>query len=405
MAKRPNQHDDGGQLNLFSTNQNHYDQHPNNADTIRQNGGETLAGIPSQHGERNGSEGRPSGDAAGGGGTNGGRDARPDHEVSAAGLDAATGAQPRLGNGAGGIHPVAARSERVVRNQNNYRIADADGVGAGSPKEKCRANLAAIKLVRKLQSENRAATAEEKSVLVRYVGWGGLPQIFNPATDWQKESKELASLLSKEEFRLARASTLNAHYTSGEVIGAMYSVLGRLGFKSGRILKPACGIGHFIGFMPEAMQSQSVITGIEIDPLTAQIAKALYPDADIRNEAFEKANVAPEFYDVAISNIPFGDYKPFDPKLNKQGFVIHDYFFAAGLEKVRPGGIVAFITSRGTMDKLDNTLRKYVAERADLIGAIRLPNTAFKRNANTEVPTDIIFLKKLRLRETARGEK
>jgi N12 class adenine-specific DNA methylase/predicted O-methyltransferase YrrM len=312
-----------------------------------------------------------------------------------------------LGNGAGGIHPVAARSERerVVRNQNNYRIADADGVGAGSPKEKCRANLTAIKLVRQLQAENRPATAEEKSVLVRYVGWGGLPQIFNPATDWQKESRELAALLSKEEFRLARASTLNAHYTSGEVIGAMYSALERIGFKQGRILEPACGIGHFVGFMPEVMQSQSVITGIEIDPLTAQIAKALYPDADIRNEPFEKANVADEFYDVAISNIPFGDYKPFDPKFNKQGFLIHDYFFASGLEKVRPGGIVAFITSRGTMDKMDNTLRKYVAERADLIGAIRLPNTAFKRNANTEVTTDIIFLKKLRHRETAKGEK
>ncbi|HEX5400432.1 MAG TPA: hypothetical protein VFY06_15395, partial [Verrucomicrobiae bacterium] len=278
-------------------------------------------------------------------------------------------------------------------------------MGAGSPKEKCRVNLAAIKLVRKLQAENRPATQEEKSALVRYVGWGGLPQIFNPATDWQAESKELASLLSKEEFRAARASTLNAHYTSGEVIQAMYAALERLGFKGGRILEPACGIGHFIGFMPEAIQSQSVITGVEIDPLTAQIAKALYPDADIRNEPFEKANIADEFYDVAVSNIPFGDYKPFDPKFNRQGFLIHDYFFARGLEKVRPGGLVMFVTSRGTMDKTDSTLRKHLAERADLIGAIRLPNTAFKRNANTEVTTDIIILKKLRVRETAKGEK
>lgn len=240
---------------------------------------------------------------------------------------------------------------------------------------------------------------------MRYVGWGGLPQIFNPATDWQAESKELASLLSKEEFRAARASTLNAHYTSGEVIQAMYAALERLGFRGGRILEPACGIGHFIGFMPEAIQSQSVITGVEIDPLTAQIANALYPDADIRNEPFEKANITDEFYDVAVSNIPFGDYKPFDPKFNRQGFLIHDYFFARGLEKVRPGGLVMFITSRGTMDKTDSTLRKHLAERADLIGAIRLPNTAFKRNANTEVTTDIIILKKLRLRETAKGEK
>jgi N12 class adenine-specific DNA methylase/SAM-dependent methyltransferase len=310
-----------------------------------------------------------------------------------------------LGIDPGGIHSAPAGNERITRNQNNYRISAADGVGAGSLKEKCRANLAAIRLVRKLQSENRAATTEEKSVLVRYVGWGGLPQIFNPATDWQAESRELSQLISPEEFRLARASTLNAHYTSGEVIGAMYAALDRLGFKEGRILEPACGIGHFIGFMPEAIQSQSVITGIEIDPLTAQIAKALYPDADIRNEPFEKANVADGFYDLAVSNIPFGDYKPFDPKFNRQGFLIHDYFFAQGLEKVRPGGLVAFVTSRGTMDKMDDTLRKYVAEKADLIGAIRLPNTAFKLNANTEVTTDIIFLKKLRPRETARGEK
>ena len=310
-----------------------------------------------------------------------------------------------MGNGAGGIHSPATRSERVVRNQNNYRISPADGVGAGSPKEKCRANLAAIKLVRKLQVENRPATQEEKSALVRYVGWGGLPQIFNPATDWQAESRELAKLISKEEFRLARASTLNAHYTSGEIIQGMYAVLERLGFKEGRILEPACGIGHFVGFMPESMQSQSVITGIELDPVTAQIAKALYPDADIRNESFEKANVADEFYDVAISNIPFGDYKPFDNKFNKQGFLIHDYFFARGLEKVRPGGLVMFITSRGTMDKMDSTLRKYVAERASLVGAIRLPNTAFKRNANTEVTTDIIILKKLRPRETIKSAK
>jgi adenine-specific DNA methylase len=157
--------------------------------------------------------------------------------------------------------------------------------------------------------------------------------------------------------------------------------------------------------MPEAMQSQSVITGIELDPVTAQIAKALYPDADIRNESFERANVADEFYDVAISNILFGDYKPFDNKFNKQGFLIHDYFFARGLEKVRPGGLVMFITSRGTMDKMDSTLRKYVAERASLIGAIRLPNTAFKRNANTEVTTDILILKKLRPRETVKSAK
>ena len=234
---------------------------------------------------------------------------------------------------------------------------------------------------------------------MRYVGWGGLPQVFNPASDWQNEAKELAALLSEEEFKLARASTLNAHYTSGEVIGAMYSALERLGFQGGRILEPACGIGHFIGYMPETIRPRSLITGIEIDPISAQISKILYPDADIRNEAFEKARLADEFFDVAISNIPFGDYKPYDPKFNKHGFLIHDYFFAASLDKVRPGGIVMFITSMGTMDKNTSTLRKYLGERADLVGAVRLPNNAFKQNANTEVTTDILMLKKRRLRE------
>jgi N12 class adenine-specific DNA methylase len=311
-----------------------------------------------------------------------------------------------MGDGEGALHPAAGGSERerVVRNPNNYRISPADGVGAGSLREKCRVNLAAIKLLRRIQAENRPAVNEEKSALVRYVGWGGLSQIFSPATDWQKENLELSSLLSEEEFRAARASTLNAHYTSGDVIQAMYAAAERFGFGGGRILEPACGIGHFIGFMPETVHSQSIITGVEIDPLTAQIAKALYPDADIRNEPFEKATIADGFYDLAISNIPFGDYKPFDNKFNRQGFLIHDYFFARGLEAVRPGGLMMFITSRGTMDKSDNSLRRYVAAQADLIGAIRLPNTAFKRNANTEVTTDILILKKRRPLEMAKGE-
>ncbi|HZI32883.1 MAG TPA: hypothetical protein VFF11_11115, partial [Candidatus Binatia bacterium] len=259
-------------------------------------------------------------------------------------------------------------------------------------------------MLRRLQAENRAANNEEKSALVRYIGWGGLSQIFSPATDWQKENLELSGLLSDEEFRAARASTLNAHYTSGEVIQAMYAAAERIGFNGGRILEPSCGIGHFIGFMPDSVHSESLITGIEIDALTAQIAEALYPDADIRNEPFEKANVADGFYDLAISNIPFGDYKPFDNKFNRQGFLIHDYFFARGIEAVRPGGLMMFVTSRGTMDKMDNSLRRNVAAQADLIGAIRLPNTAFKRNANTEVTTDILILKKRRPLEMAKGE-
>jgi N12 class adenine-specific DNA methylase/predicted O-methyltransferase YrrM len=311
-----------------------------------------------------------------------------------------------VGDGAGAVHSVAGGSDgnRVVRNPNNYRISPADGVGAGSLREKCRANLTAIRLLRQLEADNRAASPEEKSVLVRYVGWGGLAQIFSPATDWQKENIELSRLLSDEEFRAARASTLNAHYTSGDVIQAMYAAATQLGFNGGRILEPSCGIGHFVGFMPEAIHADSVITGIEIDPLTAKIARVLYPDADIRNEPFEKANLVDGFYDLAISNIPFGDYKPFDNKFNRQGFLIHDYFFARGIEAVRPGGLMMFVTSRGTMDKTDDSLRRLIASQADLIGAIRLPNTAFKRNANTEVTTDILILKKRRPMEIGKGE-
>ncbi len=308
-----------------------------------------------------------------------------------------------MGNFEGELHPPAAGNKGVVRNRNNYRIADTDGVGEGSLREKCHANLAAIRVVKQLQSENRSPTIEEKATLVRYVGWGGLPQIFSPATDWQAENEELSSLLTNEEFRAARATTLNAHYTAAPVVRGMYAALERLGFKQGRILEPACGIGHFIGFMPESLHAHSTITAIEIDPLTAQIAKALYPDADIRNQPFEKAKLADEFFDLAVSNIPFGDYKPFDPKFNDQGFLIHDYFFAAALEKVRPGGIVMFVTSRGTMDKADESVRQHIGERADLLGAIRLPNTAFKRNANTEVTTDILVLQKRPPRAKATG--
>lgn len=300
-----------------------------------------------------------------------------------------------MGDGEGEIHSPASGSRPVKRNQANYRITEADKIGAGSIREKCRNNLEAIRLLHLLRAENRPATDAEKSRLVKYVGWGGIPQIFSPASDWQAENQQLSSLLTDEEFRFARASTLNAHYTSDKIIRAMYAALERFGFQDGRILEPACGIGHFIGFMPEQFHAQSIITGIEIDPLTAEIAKRLYPDADIRNQPFENAALADSYFDLAISNIPFGDYKPYDTRFNGHGFLIHDYFFAAALEKVRPGGLVVFITSKGTMDKQDSALRSYLAQRADLVGAIRLPNDAFKRNANTEVTADILFLKRV----------
>lgn len=403
-AKRPNvKAGEAEQLDLLFNAKGYDSNTTDTTDAIRQNGRETLARVSSQPREGTRSSRQASANASGGGGADSQRTLRPDNAVPKGGVDGSTGARPGVGDSTDAIHLFAARTERLVRNQNNYRILATDKVGEGSLKEKCRANLAAIKVARLLQKENRPATKEEKSKLVRYVGWGGIPQIFNPGAEWKAENKELSELLSEEEFRLARASTLNAHYTSGEVIQAMYAALDRLGFKEGRILEPACGIGHFIGYMPEAIQSRSTITGVEIDPLTAQIAKALYPDVDIQNLAFENARLPNESFDLAISNIPFGDYKPYDPKFNKQGFLIHDYFFAAGIEKVRPGGLMMFISSRGTMDKNDNSLRKFLSEHADLIGAIRLPNNAFKRNANTEVTTDIMILKKRRARETPRG--
>ena len=232
-------------------------------------------------------------------------------------------------------------------------------------------------------------------MLVRYVGWGGLPQVFDPWNDaWKEERERLEALLNPDELDSARASTLNAHYTAPAIVRAMYAALERLGFQHGRILEPACGLGHFIGLMPDAMHARSLITGVEIDSITARLARRLYPDADIRHQPFEQSTLADVFYDVAVGNIPFGDFSVTDPRFKAWKFLIHDYFFAAALDKVRPGGLILFITSKGTFDKLDTALREYVANQADLLGAIRLPNDAFKKNANTEVTTDIVMLRK-----------
>jgi SAM-dependent methyltransferase len=259
-------------------------------------------------------------------------------------------------------------------------------------------------LLKVLEHEQRRPTDEEKRILVRYVGWGGLPQVFDPCNEqWAEERGRLESLLTTEELESARATTLNAHYTAPLIIRAMFAVLKQLGFEHGRILEPACGLGHFVGLMPDEMHSRSQVTGIEIDSITSRLTRQLYPDADIRHQPFEEARLADGFYDVAISNIPFGDYKPFDPQFKNWNFVIHDYFFAKALDKVRPGGLVLFITSKGTMDKLDGALREYIAHQADLIGAIRLPNDAFKKNANTEVTTDIVILRKRLVGELPQG--
>jgi SAM-dependent methyltransferase len=303
-----------------------------------------------------------------------------------------------VGAGEGEIHPSPAGAGEVVPlNAGNYRITDTDRIGEGGLKQKYRQNLAAIRTVRQIQAESRPATTEEKAVIAKYVGWGGLPQVFATPADapqWSAEQEELAGLLEPDELTSARATVLNAHYTSPTVIRAMYAALDRLGFKHGRVLEPACGLGHFFGVMPDAMAARSHLTGVEIDPLTARLAKALYPDADIRSQAFENVTLPTNGFDLAVSNVPFGDYTPFDPKLNPRKFHIHDYYFVAAAERVRPGGLVAFVTSRGTLDKQYPHLREAVARSCDFLGAIRLPNTAFKKNANTEVTTDIVFLRK-----------
>ncbi|MEY4941290.1 MAG: hypothetical protein RIQ93_3025, partial [Verrucomicrobiota bacterium] len=294
-----------------------------------------------------------------------------------------------MGAGEGEIHSLAVGAREVVPlNASNYRITDADRIGEGGPKQKYRQNIAAIRTLRQIQAEARSATPEEKSVIAKYVGWGGLPQVFATpaeAPQWKAEQAELAALLEAGEMSSARATVLNAHYTSPTVIRAMYAALNRFGFTHGRILEPACGLGHFFGVMPEAMVARSHLTGVEIDPLTARLAKALYPDVDIRSQAFENVTLPTNGFDLAVSNVPFGDYAPFDPKFNPRKFHIHDYFFVAAAERVRPGGLVAFVTSRGTLDKQYPNLREAVAKSCDFLGAIRLPNTAFKKNANTEV--------------------
>ena len=290
---------------------------------------------------------------------------------------------------------VAEPPDGPPQNSGNYRITSSDRLGAGSLWQKCQDNLTAIELLKRLEKEQRPATEEERKALVRFVGWGGLPQVFDELNEgWQKERARLAALLTERELESARATTLNAHYTAPVVIEAMYAALRRFGFEHGRIVEPACGLGHFIGLMPDSMHRRSSITGVEIDSLTARLARQLYPDSDIRHQPFEECRLPDSYFDLAISNVPFGDHRPFDPRFKQWRFLIHDYFFAATLERLRPGGLLLFVTSKGTLDKKESGLRELLSQKADLLGAIRLPNDAFKRNANTEVTTDIVMLRK-----------
>lgn len=275
----------------------------------------------------------------------------------------------------------------------NFRITD-DKLGVGGQKTKYAWNVAAIRLVNQLEEKDRLATPEEQEILSKYVGWGGLPQAFDEANlQWAKEYAELKELLDEDEYNSARASTLNAHYTSPVVIKAIYTCLENMGFQTGNILEPACGSGNFFGLVPESMKS-SKLYGVELDGVTGRIAKQLYQNASIAVQGFEETNLPDSFFDLAVGNVPFGSYGVADKKYDKHKFYIHDYFFAKTLDKVRPGGIIAFITSKGTMDKQNPEVRKYIAQRAELLGGVRLPNNAFLANAGTEVTTDILFLQK-----------
>ena len=274
----------------------------------------------------------------------------------------------------------------------NFRITD-DHLGEGGAKQKYARNIEAIRTLFKLEQEHRGATAEEQQVLSQYVGWGGLADAFDPDKDnWAKEYTELKGLLSEDEYAAARSSTLNAHYTSPTVIRSIYDAVERIGFRSGNILEPSMGVGNFFGMLPDSM-ADSRLYGVELDSITGRIAKMLYPQADITVAGFETTDRR-DFYDLAVGNVPFGQYKVNDKAYNKLGFSIHNYFFAKAIDQVRPGGVIAFVTSRYTMDSKDSTARKHMAERADLLGVIRLPNNAFRANAGTDVVSDIIFLQK-----------
>ncbi len=274
----------------------------------------------------------------------------------------------------------------------NFRITD-DHLGEGGAKQKYARNIEAIRTLFRLEEEHRGATAEEQQVLSQYVGWGGLADAFDPGKDsWAKEYAELKGLLSEDEYAAARSSTLNAHYTSPTVIRGIYDAVERMGFRSGNILEPSMGVGNFFGMLPDSM-ANSRLYGVELDSITGRIAQKLYPQADITVAGFETTDRR-DFYDLAVGNVPFGNYKVNDKAYNKLGFSIHNYFFVKAIDQIRPGGIVAFVTSRYTMDSKDSTARKQMAERADLLGAIRLPNNAFRANAGTDVVSDIIFLQK-----------
>lgn len=298
--------------------------------------------------------------------------------------------------------PVVLRRSKAPESTlgRDFRITVAHRIGAGSLKQKLADNLEAIRNLKQIEREERAATDDEKAQLVRYVGWGALPQVFEPCPrdEWKQAAEELAELLTPEEVVSARASTPNAHYTSIDLIDFMWQALIRMGVEAGiHLLEPACGIGHFFGCMPDSLAPGSRRTGVELDSISARIAQTLYPDSVLFACSFEQAPLANNFYDVVVGNVPFGNVPVFDPADRRQpAFTrsLHDYFLVKSLDKVRPGGLLALITSMYTLDKRDATVRRHLSQHADLVAAYRLPNTAFLGNAGTKVTTDLLFLRK-----------
>ena len=291
------------------------------------------------------------------------------------------------------FHQKVMEQPIIEETAGNYHILN-DELGLGTPREKCERNMEAIRLLKEIEGANRGATASEQEILSNYVGWGGIPMVFDSAKEnWREEYNSLKELLTPEEYEAARGTVLNAHYTQPIIIENMYQALSDMGFKSGNILEPACGVGNFFGILPDAM-SGSKLYGVELDSISGRIAQLLYPDADIKISGFEKTDYPNDFFDVAIGNVPFGNYKVLDKNYDRYNFQIHDYFLAKTIDQLRPGGVAAFITTKGTMDKNSREVRKYLAERAELLGAIRLPNDAFKWNAGTEVTSDILFFQK-----------
>src|SRR4051812_20353043 len=385
-------------------------------DTARIPDSGTLDQVPAQDGrDANGPESTPAGDLR-----SAGADGQSALRTGGGGGD---GISDRLGvgdegvglpSGRGGSAPTIVRS-RDARPQatltRDYRITSADQVGGGSLREKAQANLAAIRVLKKIESEDRIATPEEKAVLVKFTGWGAMPGAFElqPSRDWKGIAQELREVLGAEEYASARASTPNAHYTSPEVIHAIWKAMERFGFQpGGHVLEPSMGVGHFFGLMPEGLYPGTRRTGVELDSITARIAAKLYPDSNVHGKGLEDVALPRDFFDAAVGNIPFGNYPVFDPAYRRSPHLtrgIHDYFLAKSLDVVRPGGLVALITSRYTMDKQDPAVREHLAEGAVLLGALRLPNTAFRANAGTDVTTDILFLQKRSSRVRQEGER